>query len=82
VGPLIASAEISAPASRAAALVSAGNSAFGAYLPDAHAAISRAYALIVVTLERDRVSAMTWFGDLGPSPTSSSHESSPARNYT
>jgi hypothetical protein len=29
-----------------------GQPAFGAYLPDAHAAISRAYAFIVLTLER------------------------------
>jgi RNA polymerase sigma-70 factor (TIGR02960 family) len=42
-----------------------GQPAFGAYLPDSRAAISRAYALIVLTLEGDRISAMTWFGDLG-----------------
>src|SRR4029450_1477399 len=45
-----------------------GQPAFCAYLPDAHAAISRAYALIVLTLEGDRISAMTWFGDLGLFP--------------
>jgi RNA polymerase sigma-70 factor, ECF subfamily len=45
-----------------------GQPAFGAYLPDAHAPISRAYALIVLTLEGDRISAMTWFGDLGLFP--------------
>jgi RNA polymerase sigma-70 factor (TIGR02960 family) len=45
-----------------------GQPAFGAYLPDAHAAISRAYALIVLTLEGDRISAMTWFGDLSVFP--------------
>jgi RNA polymerase sigma-70 factor (ECF subfamily) len=45
-----------------------GQPAFGAYLPDAHAAITRAYALIVLTLEGDRISAMTWFGDLSVFP--------------
>jgi RNA polymerase sigma-70 factor (TIGR02960 family) len=45
-----------------------GQPAFGAYLPDAHAAISRAYALFVLTLEGDRISAMTWFGDLSVFP--------------
>jgi RNA polymerase sigma-70 factor (TIGR02960 family) len=45
-----------------------GQPAFGAYLPDAHAEISRAYALIVLTLDGDRISAMTWFGDLSVFP--------------
>jgi RNA polymerase sigma-70 factor (ECF subfamily) len=45
-----------------------GQPAFGCYLPDAHAAITRAYALIVLTLEGDRISAMTWFGDLSVFP--------------
>jgi RNA polymerase sigma-70 factor (TIGR02960 family) len=37
--------------------------AFGCYLPDSQTAIARAYALFVLTLEGDRVSAITWFGD-------------------
>jgi RNA polymerase sigma-70 factor, ECF subfamily len=45
-----------------------GQPAFGVYLPDAHATISRAYALIVLTLEGDRISALTWFGDLSVFP--------------
>jgi RNA polymerase sigma-70 factor (TIGR02960 family) len=45
-----------------------GQPAFGCYLPDAHAAITRAYALIVLTLQGDRISAITWFGDLGVFP--------------
>jgi RNA polymerase sigma-70 factor (TIGR02960 family) len=45
-----------------------GQPAFGAYLPDAHAAMSHAYALIVLTLQGDRISAMTWFGDLSVFP--------------
>jgi RNA polymerase sigma-70 factor (TIGR02960 family) len=37
--------------------------AFGCYLPDAQAAIARAYGLIVLTLEGDAVAAITWFAD-------------------
>ena len=37
--------------------------ALGCYLQDAHAAIARPFGLIVLTLEGDRVSAMTRFGD-------------------
>jgi RNA polymerase sigma-70 factor (ECF subfamily) len=37
--------------------------AFGCYLPDARAAIARPYGLLVLTLEGDRVSAITWFTD-------------------
>jgi RNA polymerase sigma-70 factor (TIGR02960 family) len=37
--------------------------AFGCYLPSAHAAIARPYGLMVLTLEGDRVAAITWFGD-------------------
>jgi RNA polymerase sigma-70 factor (TIGR02960 family) len=37
--------------------------AFGCYLPDMQTAIARAHALFVLTLEGDRVSAITWFGD-------------------
>ena len=44
--------------------------AFGCYLPDAQTAIARAYALIVLTLEGDRISAITWFGDTASSLTS------------
>ena len=40
-----------------------GQPAFGCYLPDTRAAIAHAYGLMVLTLEGDRVSAITWFGD-------------------
>jgi RNA polymerase sigma-70 factor (ECF subfamily) len=40
-----------------------GQPAFGCYLPDAQAAIARAYGLIVLTLADDRISAITWFGE-------------------
>jgi RNA polymerase sigma-70 factor (ECF subfamily) len=37
--------------------------AFGCYLTDAHAAIARPYALIVLTLEGDAIAALTYFAD-------------------
>jgi hypothetical protein len=36
--------------------------AFGCYLPDTQTAIARAFGLMVLTLEGDQVSAITWFG--------------------
>ena len=39
-----------------------GQPAFGCYLPDARAAITRAYGLTVLTLEGESISAITWFG--------------------
>jgi RNA polymerase sigma-70 factor (TIGR02960 family) len=40
-----------------------GQPAFGCYLPDPQAAIAHAYGLLVLTLEGDRISAITWFFD-------------------
>jgi RNA polymerase sigma-70 factor (TIGR02960 family) len=40
-----------------------GQPAFGCYLDDRHAAIARPYGLIVLTLEGDRISAITRFAD-------------------
>jgi RNA polymerase sigma-70 factor (ECF subfamily) len=40
-----------------------GQPAFGCYLPDAHTAIAHAYGLMVITLDGDQISALTWFGD-------------------
>jgi RNA polymerase sigma-70 factor (ECF subfamily) len=45
-----------------------GQPAFGCYLPDAQAAIVRAYVLIVLTLNGDRIGAITYFRDLGLFP--------------
>src|SRR5919197_2170872 len=42
-----------------------GQPAFGCYLPDRQAAIARPYGLMVLTLDGDRLSAITWFGDSG-----------------
>ena len=40
-----------------------GQPAFGCYLPDAKNAIARPYGLMVLTLQPQRISAITWFGD-------------------
>jgi RNA polymerase sigma-70 factor (ECF subfamily) len=45
-----------------------GQPAFGCYLPDPHAAIVRSYGLMVLTLDDDHISAITWFGDRGLFP--------------
>jgi RNA polymerase sigma-70 factor (ECF subfamily) len=45
-----------------------GQPAFGCYLPDPQAAITRAYGLMVLTLAGERICAITWFGDLGLFP--------------
>jgi RNA polymerase sigma-70 factor (TIGR02960 family) len=45
-----------------------GQPAFGCYLPDPQAAIARAYGLLVLTLQGDRISAITWFFDRGLFP--------------
>jgi RNA polymerase sigma-70 factor (TIGR02960 family) len=37
--------------------------AFGCYLPLPHTGIARAYGLLVLTLQGDRLSALTWFSD-------------------
>jgi RNA polymerase sigma-70 factor (ECF subfamily) len=40
-----------------------GQLAFGCYFPAAHTAIARPYGLVVLTLEGDLISALTWFSD-------------------
>jgi len=45
-----------------------GQPAFGCYRQDPRAAIVRSYGLMVLTLEGDRISAVTWFGDRGLFP--------------
>jgi RNA polymerase sigma-70 factor, ECF subfamily len=42
--------------------------ACGCYLARAQTEIARAYALFVLTLEGDRISAITWFTDTSVSP--------------
>jgi RNA polymerase sigma-70 factor (ECF subfamily) len=38
-----------------------GQPAFGCYLPDVQAAIAHAYGLMVLTLDGERIAAITWF---------------------
>ncbi|HEV3053388.1 MAG TPA: RNA polymerase subunit sigma-70 [Solirubrobacteraceae bacterium] len=45
-----------------------GQPAFACYLPSPQTEIARPYALFVLTLERDRISAITWFADSGVFP--------------
>ena len=40
-----------------------GQPAFGCYFTNAQSAIARSYGLMVLTLEGDRISAITWFAD-------------------
>jgi RNA polymerase sigma-70 factor (ECF subfamily) len=40
-----------------------GQPAFGCYLPDPHAAIARAYGIMVLAVSEERVTAITWFGE-------------------
>ncbi len=42
-----------------------GQPAFGHYLPDPHASVARCYGVIVLTLEGNRISALTRFRDTG-----------------
>ena len=45
-----------------------GQPAFGCYLPSAQTEIARARSLAVLTLEGDRISALTWFTDTSVFP--------------
>jgi RNA polymerase sigma-70 factor (TIGR02960 family) len=45
-----------------------GQPAFGCYLPSAQTDVARPYALCVLTLADDRISAITWFADSGVFP--------------
>ena len=42
--------------------------AFGCYLPISDTDIARSFAMFVLTLEGDRISAITWFGDTSVFP--------------
>jgi RNA polymerase sigma-70 factor (TIGR02960 family) len=45
-----------------------GQPAFGCYFPAPHTAVARPYGLFVLTLDGDRISAITWFSDTGLFP--------------
>jgi RNA polymerase sigma-70 factor (ECF subfamily) len=42
-----------------------GQPAFGGYVPDPDGDVARAVALFVLTVEGDRIAAITWFADTG-----------------
>jgi RNA polymerase sigma-70 factor (TIGR02960 family) len=42
--------------------------AFGCYLPAPETDVAHPFALFVLTLERDQISALTWFADIGVFP--------------
>ena len=45
-----------------------GQPAFGCYLTVPGTDVARAFSLFVLTLEGDRISAITWFADSGVFP--------------
>jgi hypothetical protein len=45
-----------------------GQPAFGLYLPDAHSPVAHGVGILVLTLEGDRISALTAFHDTGVLP--------------
>ena len=61
-------AEVRGAALRVVPARANGQPALGCYLPDAAAGVARPRGLIVLTLERDAVSAITWFADTGLFP--------------
>ena len=40
-----------------------GQPAFGCYFPSPETAVARPYGLLVLTLQGEQISAMTWFAD-------------------
>jgi RNA polymerase sigma-70 factor (ECF subfamily) len=42
--------------------------AFGCYIPTPPAGVARAYGMLVLTLDGDRISAITWFSDTSVFP--------------
>ena len=56
-------AELRGAPMRAVATRANGQPAFGCYLPDPHAAIARPWGFLVLTLETDAISAITWFSE-------------------
>ena len=45
-----------------------GQPAFGCYVPAPETGVARGFSVLVLTLERDRISAITWFADSGVFP--------------
>jgi RNA polymerase sigma-70 factor (ECF subfamily) len=54
--------------------------AFGCYLPSPQTEIARPYGLLVLTLQGDRISAITWFADSSVFPQFGLPRMLPARS--
>ena len=65
IGGFLRGREVARGAMRLVPTRANGHPAFACYLPSAHTEIARRYALFVLTLEADRISAITWFADSG-----------------
>jgi RNA polymerase sigma-70 factor (TIGR02960 family) len=63
IGAFLRGREVSRGRLRVVPTRANGQPAFGCYLPSAQSDIARPYSLLVLTLRRDRVSAITWFAD-------------------
>ena len=63
IGTFLRGREVARGAMRLVPTRANGQPAFACYLPTPQTDIARPYALFVLTLERDRISAITWFAD-------------------
>ena len=63
IGAFLRGREVARGAMRLVPTRANGQPAFACYVPSAQAEIARPYALFVLTLEGDRISVITWFGD-------------------
>ena len=63
IGAFLRDREVARGAMRLVATRANGQPAFACYLPSPQTDIARPYALFVLTLEGNRISAITWFAD-------------------
>jgi len=68
IGAFLRGREVARGAMRLVPTRANGQPAFACYLPSAQTEIARPYALFVLTLEGDSISAITWFADSGAFP--------------
>jgi len=68
IGAFLRGREVARGAMRLVPTRANGQPAFACYLPSAQTEIARPYALFVLTLEGDSISAFTWFADSGAFP--------------
>ena len=68
IGAFLRGREVARGAMRLVPTRANGQPAFACYLPSAQTEVARPYALFVLTLEGDSISAITWFADSGAFP--------------